>query len=56
MYKYIVIAQGFTYLKHTKMIDLILEKRFLFFRKSISQKNKVYFDLYDKKINQKTHI
>lgn len=56
MYKYKVIAQGFSYIKHGKIIDLILEKQFFFLRKSIPQTHKVYFDLYDKKINEKIHI
>ena len=56
MYKYKVIAQGFAYIKQGKVVDIILGKQFLFFKKSISQTHKVYFDLYDKKINEKVFI
>lgn len=56
MFKYKIIAQGFAYIEHWKMVDLILEKTFLFFRQPIPQDHKVYFDLYDKRTGEKVYI
>lgn len=56
MFKYKILAQGFDYIQHQKLVDIIIEKRFLFWRKPIPQTHKFFFDLYDKKTSQKIHI